>query len=73
MPNEYDVARIKWIKRQREIYVAQLQILETGFRNPYDGSADDTIFVNSEASKRALKGWIHEIDNMLGFEDADRT
>jgi hypothetical protein len=58
--------------RQREIFVAQLGLLD-GNRNPFDGAADYLIFTNSAEAKKALNGWIKEIDTMLGLDDADRT
>lgn len=73
MPDFYQIARTKWIRRQREIFVAQLHLLETGVANPYDGAADHLVFADTTVARHALKGWIEEIDTQLGFDDADRS
>lgn len=68
--NVYQIARESWIKRQREIFVAQLQLLETGSADPFDGAADHLVFANSQAARRTLEEWIAEIDTKLGFDHA---
>lgn len=69
----YEAARIKWILRQREIFKAQLTLLEGGPSNPYDGASVYLLFVDTRHARDALAGWIKEIDTELGLDNADRT
>lgn len=67
----FEEARINWITRQREIYKAQLNLLNGGPANPFDGASDHLIFANTAQARRTLEGWISEIETMLGLSFAN--
>jgi hypothetical protein len=70
MPDVYETARIKWIKRQREMFAAQLHLLNGGAPLPFDGAFDSLIFAMTPEAKKALESWINVIDNQLGIDHA---